>query len=73
MTNERITIHINPLSLIARQGKSKGARLYWQSPGLDIYITVGMNNRNYDKIAHLAMTECLNRNIPLMAMRKVSK
>ncbi len=71
--NEQITIRGDVLSGVVCVGvRLAGSRLHWQAPGLDVY-TLNVPLRLYAQACNLACNEAIARNIPAMALRRVSK
>jgi len=73
MDNEEITIvNDGHNRLTVEFGRWKNARIAWYAPGLTIYTRGAFPVALYAAACNVAVNECLVRNIPAIALRKVS-
>lgn len=70
---ENVTILVNPTMMIVKDGRSKGARLVFQAPGLDIYVFGACPKHRLDDLNYHALNQCKLRNIPMISLRRVGK
>lgn len=73
MPDEEVTIEIKYTVIKTREGKLKRARLEWVAPGIKVYVLGSIAGHLYEQAANCAMHLCENRNIPVRAMRRVTK
>ncbi len=69
--NEIITIKTLPLSMIVVDGKEKGSHLWYQAPGLDIYVSGAVNISREHAVHYLAVENTVARHIPALSLRYV--
>jgi len=66
---ELITIEKRIGSIIVHDGKLPKARLKWSAPGLEIYLLGPVPTAARDNVQFHAMSACLARHIPLIALK----
>jgi hypothetical protein len=71
MTNEIITIDVLPKSMIVMDGRSKGAKLWYQAPGLDIYVTGRVCACREHSVKFIAVEAAVSRHIPAISVKDV--
>jgi len=71
MGNETITIKVHPMSMIVVDGRETGARLWYQAPGLDIYVWGAVPVKREHAVHFLAVENCVARHIPALSLRAV--
>ncbi len=73
LPDEQITIVSKYDTLVVLPGKAKRARLEWRASGLEIWVKGPLGGTLYETAANLAMNAAINRHIPAISLRKVSK
>lgn len=71
MANEIITLDVLPKSIIVTDGRMKGAKLWYQADGLDIYVNGRVCACREHSVVYLATLEVQARHIPVRSMRGV--
>ena len=73
-----VVVYVEPTitTVVASWSKPLPASsLFFQAPGLDVYVVkargVRLNKYTHETIGNLAVQECINRNIPVMSLRRV--
>jgi len=69
MSNEEITLKVERTSVIVAIGKA--GRLWYQAPGLDIYVVGSVRLAQMHIIHYQAVCEAINRHIPARLVRSV--
>lgn len=67
--NEKITIVVYPLSIIVTVVEA--GKLWYQAPGLDIYVSGRVTAARLASVHYTAVAECVARNIPARSLRDV--
>jgi len=67
---ESITIRVEPLGMTVESGIS--GRLWYQAPGLDIYVDGAVTTARKAIVHVCACNEALARKIPLLSLRNVT-
>jgi len=68
---EIITIVVCPAHVEIVDGRTKGSRLAYRVSGqLEIYVFGRVSVKRREMVHYHAMTECLNRHIPLQLLKK---
>jgi len=73
MSNESITIVSAPTSVTVQPGKLTGSKLWFQAPGLDIYIIGDDTVKRHHAVAYQATLETASRHIPVLSLRYVGR
>lgn len=68
---EHITIVVAPLSMTVVDGREAGAKLWYQAPGLDVFVSGDVCACKEHKVRELALDSALARHIPAIALRDV--
>jgi len=68
---EIITIHVMPVEMQVIDGQMENAKLWFQAPGLNIYVAGHVCKCREHSVGNLAMQETLARHIPAIALRNV--
>ena len=66
-----ITIEVTEDLIVVEYEKITGSRRMWAAPGVDIYVKGKLNDGDYERVQHMAMTVCDEMHIPVSSMRKV--
>jgi len=71
MKNEQITLNVLPKSIEVLDGKSEKSKLWYQAPGLDIYVSGHVCRCREHSLHYLAVENAVARHIPAIALRCV--
>jgi len=66
---ESISIIVYPLSIVVFDGIA--GKLWYQAPGLDIYVSGGVTPARQHSVHYHAVEQAVQRHIPAMALRDV--
>jgi len=66
---ESISIIVYPLNIIVFDGIA--GKLWYQAPGLDIYVSGRVTAVRLDAVHYHAVAECVARHIPALSLRNV--
>lgn len=67
------TIHITQTTMIAREGRSKGARRVYHAPGLEIFVVGACDKKRIPELDYNAMRLAQDNHIPLISLRVVGR
>ena len=73
MKNEVITLVVKPLTIEVVDGKVAHSRLWYQAPGLDIYVGGAVPLKREHSVHFLAVQNAIARHIPAIALRCVRR
>ncbi len=71
MDSERITLMCAAKSIVVTPGRAIRARLHYQAPGLEIYVTGLVSASQLHLLHYQACAEAQARNIPLISLKNV--
>lgn len=71
MANEEITFKVLPRSIEVVDGHIEKSKLWYQAPGLDIYVSGHVCRCREHTIHYMAVENAVARHIPAIAMRHV--
>lgn len=73
MRNVTFVSKYDGLMVIANEGKEKGARLWCEAPGLNIYLKGAASGPSHDRLTNLACNVALEMHIPLVSLHYTVK
>lgn len=71
MSNEAITIEVMPKTMIVTDGKVEKSKLWYQAPGLDIYVAGRVCACREHSVKFIAVEAAVSRHIPALSVKDV--